>query len=228
MVGALVVQRREEMGLSQYELAKRAGLPQGHLSKIEGGEFALPRRPTRDKLGRVLKLSEGDFFRAAGVLPAEDGGKPLGEPVTTNNPTSPPLSIPSLFSIVDQLDEVRVIRLDQLVSAGPGDAIPQGVEYRARIPGRKRRTPLYAVTATGTCMEPIILPGDEVLFDAERPAEPGHTVVAVIDNEDAVVKRLVEDKGARFLLSEDGNHRIPVDERVRIVGVVVLSQHRFL
>lgn len=135
---------------------------------------------------------------------------------------------PSLFTIVDQLDEVRIIRLDQLVSAGPGEAVPQGVEYRARIPGRKRRTPLYAVTATGSCMEPVIRPGDEVVFDAERIAEPGHTVVAVIDHEEAIVKRLIEDNGTRFLLSEDGKHRIPVDEHVRIVGVVVLSQHRFL
>lgn len=154
-------------------------------------------------------------------------GMPIHAEDAAMRPT-PDLPTPSLFSIVDQLDEVRVIRLDQLVSAGPGDAIPQGVEYRARIPGRKRRSPLYAVIATGTCMEPEIRPGDEVLFDAERPAEPGHTVVAVIDNEDAVVKRLVEDRGVRYLLSEDGNHRIPVDARVRIVGVVVLSQRRFL
>lgn len=71
MVGQMVIRRREELGLSQYELAKRSGVPQGHVSKIEGGEFTLPRRPTRDKIGGVLHLTEEDWFRAAGVLPVD-------------------------------------------------------------------------------------------------------------------------------------------------------------
>ena len=224
MVGQLVRENRMARGLTQTELAQKTGLRQTYISQVEKGEIAVPRDHNLDALGSALDLTRQDFYRAAGMLDGiEDAPRTSVEQHVVYD--APP---PSLFSIVDQLDEVRVIRLDQLVSAGPGDAIPQGVEYRARIPGRKRRTPLYAVTATGTCMEPGIRPGDEVLFDAERLAEPGHTVVAVIDNEDAVVKRLVEEAGVRYLLSEDGNHRIPVDGRVRIVGVVVLSQRRFL
>jgi transcriptional regulator with XRE-family HTH domain len=69
VVGEAIVRRREEMGLSQYELAKRAGVGQGHLSKIEAGEFRFPSPKTRQKVGAVLGWSEEDWFRAAGVLP---------------------------------------------------------------------------------------------------------------------------------------------------------------
>jgi len=220
-VGGLVRQRRLAKGLTQTELALATGLRQTYISQVEKGEIAIPRDHNLDTLGRVLGITRAEFYDAAGML---EGMKPA----PLDAPPFPDTPPPSLFTLVDQLDEVRVIRLDQLVSAGPGEAVPQGIEYRARIKGRKGRTPLYSVTAVGTCMIPDIRPGDEVLFDADRLAEPGHTVVAVLDNEDAVVKRLVEHEGKRYLSSLDGEHLIPVDERVRVVGVVVLSQHRFL
>jgi len=223
MVGELIALRRRARGLSQTELGRRTGTSQRQVSRLENGEDrTLPRRDTLDKFGTVLGIALAEFYQAAGVIEGLPQSQIAETPATYDVPP------PSLFTLVDQLDEVRVIRLDQLVSAGPGEAVPQGIEYRARIKGRKGRTPLYSVTAVGTCMTPDIRPGDEVLFDADRMAEPGHTVVAVIDHEDAVVKRLVEHDGKRYLSSLDGEHLIPVDERVRVVGVVVLSQHRFL
>jgi len=72
-VADLIITRRERRGWNQYELAKRARITQGHLWKIENGEYKLPSRKTRDKLGPLLGLSEEDWFRAAGVLPGEPG-----------------------------------------------------------------------------------------------------------------------------------------------------------
>lgn len=68
-INDLIFARMEALRLTQYQLAKQSGVGQGHLSKILKGEFTLPTKPTRTKLGDVLGLTEEDWFRAADVLP---------------------------------------------------------------------------------------------------------------------------------------------------------------
>jgi transcriptional regulator with XRE-family HTH domain len=98
-VAELVVSRREARGWNQYELAKRAKLSPGHLWKIENGEFKLPRRPTRDKLGAVLGLREEDWFRAAGVIeddpdePAEVETLPMPRPMMVEDKVYDPARV---------------------------------------------------------------------------------------------------------------------------------------
>lgn len=72
MVAELVRSRREARGLTQTELADKAGLRQTYVSKLESGEIALPRDHNIEKLGRVLDLTRADFYRAAGVLEGID------------------------------------------------------------------------------------------------------------------------------------------------------------
>lgn len=60
-IAAAVRDRREALGLTQEELADRAGLRQGHLSQIERGT----RRPTLQTLGKLrdaLELSPTDWM----------------------------------------------------------------------------------------------------------------------------------------------------------------------
>ncbi len=52
-IAKLVTSRREELGLSQRELAKRAGLSHTVISRIEGGEHS-PSRKTLERLADVL------------------------------------------------------------------------------------------------------------------------------------------------------------------------------
>ena len=65
-VAALVVTRRLELGLGPTELNRLAGLSEGHVSKIESGQYELPSDKTIDKLNKVLRLTREDFYRAAG------------------------------------------------------------------------------------------------------------------------------------------------------------------
>jgi ribosome-binding protein aMBF1 (putative translation factor) len=52
-IAKLVSSRREELGLSQRELAKRAGLSHTVISRIESGEHS-PSRKTLERLADVL------------------------------------------------------------------------------------------------------------------------------------------------------------------------------
>ena len=66
MIGRLVKRRREAQGLTQTELAARAGIPQAYISQIEAGKARLPRDYTLDALGGALGLTREEFYAAAG------------------------------------------------------------------------------------------------------------------------------------------------------------------
>ena len=73
--GALLSSARQAAGLSQSELARRAGVRPEHISRLEGagrGKAPTPHRSTVEKLADALELpplARGDFLRAAGYEP---------------------------------------------------------------------------------------------------------------------------------------------------------------
>ncbi|MFB8236825.1 helix-turn-helix domain-containing protein [Kitasatospora purpeofusca] len=80
-LGQAVYDRRAELGLSQTELARRAGMTQPQISTIEGGD-SLPTLPLLRRLARALDAGltidlDGDassfVFSPHGERP-EDGG----------------------------------------------------------------------------------------------------------------------------------------------------------
>ncbi|NEA56886.1 helix-turn-helix domain-containing protein [Streptomyces sp. SID13666] len=53
-LGQAVFDRRTELGISQAEMARRAGMTQPQVSRIEGGD-TLPTLPLLDRLARALE-----------------------------------------------------------------------------------------------------------------------------------------------------------------------------
>lgn len=191
---------------SQSDFARHVGFSPGVVSNwINSG-----RRPEFEsclRIARALGVDPDLVVAKAGRIP-------------TKQVRDRPLALSDVrkqFELLAPI-EAPLIELDQLVSAGPGEAVPQGYEYMAAS-AEQRRTPLYAAVVTGNCMDPEIRPGDRVVFDPQLPLENGRLVVASVEGEAAMVKRLVERNGQRYLEALDGK-RIIVDERVRFVGVV--------
>lgn len=72
--------RRTALGLSQSELARRAGMTQPQISNIEGGD-SVPTLPLLTRLAKALDASltiDLDGDRSAFVFTAHDGGAPDG------------------------------------------------------------------------------------------------------------------------------------------------------
>ncbi len=80
--GALVRGHRQRLGLTQEELATKAGLSVRSIVKLEGGRIAVPRPPTVRLLAVVFGLAGADadaFHRcAAGVPPETTAPAPAG------------------------------------------------------------------------------------------------------------------------------------------------------
>lgn len=129
MIGTLVRDRRKLLRLSQVALARRAGLSQNYISKLENGEIDLPQRGTLEALGGALGLSLADFYRAAGVL--------------DNGTTRPPVSVaaPQMFHLFDEEESFSEEEMVGYVEARPGRSYQQRVRaQRERLsPERYRR-----------------------------------------------------------------------------------------
>lgn len=61
----MVRARREELGLTQSDVAEGVGLSQGWVAKMERGEIKSPRLGTIKKLAKVIKMDETDLIVAA-------------------------------------------------------------------------------------------------------------------------------------------------------------------
>ena len=68
--GALVRQRRKDLGLSQVELAERSGLTQGTVSQIESGVISTTDR-TRMALAEALQTRARLLFPYPDDVPEE-------------------------------------------------------------------------------------------------------------------------------------------------------------
>jgi transcriptional regulator with XRE-family HTH domain len=70
--GAMVRDRREELGISTTELARLVGTRDSTISRIELGAFATPRPDKLAGLAEHLQLSMADVFAAVGYVVPTD------------------------------------------------------------------------------------------------------------------------------------------------------------
>jgi transcriptional regulator with XRE-family HTH domain len=68
-----LTRRRNELNLSQQELARISGVPAGTIASIEAGRVTRSPRPdTLRRLAQGLQVGPEALLRMAGYLPAED------------------------------------------------------------------------------------------------------------------------------------------------------------
>ena len=68
-----LTRRRNELNLSQQELARTSGVPAGTIASIEAGRVTRSPRPdTLRRLAQGLQVGPDMLLRMSGYLPAED------------------------------------------------------------------------------------------------------------------------------------------------------------
>lgn len=68
VLGALLRQRRMELGFSMTQLAQAAGVRDSTVLRIERGEFAAPRPDKLARFAGLLDISLADLYAKAGYL----------------------------------------------------------------------------------------------------------------------------------------------------------------
>jgi transcriptional regulator with XRE-family HTH domain len=83
-LGAFIRQRRQQLGLTQHQLALRTGqrTTQMHISRLESGRVTLPRWPRLRALAEALGVTPGALLLEAGVVATDDLQGTAGEPAS--------------------------------------------------------------------------------------------------------------------------------------------------
>ena len=198
--------RRIELNMTQSDLASKMGYAdKSMIAKIEKGVIDLP----QSKIIAFAKV----LNTAPGILMGLDG------------------------TSVDQpsLSEGIKIKIYGRVAAGiPLEAIEDVIDEE-EIPEELARTgEFFGLRISGDSMEPDIHNGDTVIVKRQNDAESDEIVIALVNGNDGVCKRLKKYADSIALISLNPNYepmyfsREEIDEKpVRIIGKVVELRRKF-
>lgn len=117
---------------------------------------------------------------------------------------------------------MRIPVMGTVTAGTPITAIEYISDYISFQPDRNYTNPLFALNVRGDSMINIgILDGDLVIVEKTSYAENGDIVVALVDDEDATVKRFFKEDG-RYRLQPENDFMEPIySDNVSIIGKVV-------
>lgn len=207
-LGARLRQYREEKGLSQRELARRAGIGQKTLQRIESGDMLLM-SPHLPKLAAKLNVLLNDPFASNVLEPSHIKGKPV--PVW---------------------DRVQAGKWAKV----PTHLLEKAATTAWIVPQEVHGPGTFALIVHGDSMLPLFREGDIAVVDPDVPPASGRYVVARDAEGIAVLKiyaaRGKDDRGRdKFELRplNDLYETLSSDkDPVTILGVVVEKTTRFV
>ena len=89
-LAALVTQRRQDLGMTQADLAAAVERSQEWVSKIESGRITNPHKSTLQRLARVLGVDVADLYIAAQLADSQSAARriaqTLPEPIDPDDP----------------------------------------------------------------------------------------------------------------------------------------------
>jgi len=189
-------------GLKQADLIRKTGINKGSMSCYLSGKY-IPKQNTIFILAQALHVNE------AWLMGADD---------VSMEPTR-------------NRDSVVCIPVLGRVAAGiPIDAIEEIIDYEEVDERLSSIGDLFGLKIKGDSMVPNICDGDVVIVHKQPDAENGDTIIATINGDDAVCKRLLVYGNVTLLRSNNpAFDDIDVTGRTdfRIVGVVVELRRKF-
>jgi repressor LexA len=186
----------ELRGISATELSAKADVPTSRISEIVTGKTKNPQMKTLSKIAKALGVD-------VAVLTSEEIVSFAGSTVRPSN--------------VLAVNEIPVLGR---ISAGFPNIASQEVLDYISIPGAPKNS--FALIVRGASMEPTFRDGDYVLFIENGDCGANDVLIVLDEWGEAMVKRLKEREGRRFLVSD--NPAYPViepNEHYRTIGKVV-------
>lgn len=217
---------RERRGIGSYDLGRRIGRAGSYISMIETGarlRDAFPAADVLDRISRELNVSMGFLFGTAPFGPRE-----VDEPVQILDPGRPRLLTDrDLFERFGIRPYDAPLSIDGVyASAGPGIGVPQDIDDT--IPRKFAQSKyLREVAVVGDCMVPDLIPGETVIYNTRMDAEIGKIMVALRDENELLIKRLIFARDDQWLHPNEGLD-IRVDERIRFLGRAVAVTRRLV
>ena len=206
-IGERLKHARKKAGLSQVELAKKAGIKQASISELERGSSR--------SSGYIVQLAN-----ACGVSPEwlASGTESSNRKNWTENSIAP---APPLGGMAPLISWIQAGAFAESVIE-----LNEDTEYYPRPANSSDQT--FVLRVVGESMIDEYKPGTLIFVDPERAAVSGDDVIAAMEGTgEATFKRYIEDPGTGKMLKALNatwpNQFIPINGNCRIVGVVVAA-----
>lgn len=222
----VIKERRDALGWSQADLARKAGVSQSTIGNIEAGTRGHLGRPppSLPQIARALSATTDELLRAAGWLGVGPADPPtpatLGASSSNAQPeTARPYPSGNRIPVVGSAqlgDNGHFVELEYPVGHGDG-----WVDVASRDPNA------YALRCRGDSMKPRIQSGEFVVVEPNTEVSPGDEVlVKATDGRVMIKKYLYRREGRVHLISVNEAHpSIALEERevaaMHYVGAIV-------
>ncbi len=206
-VGRLIYDRRNELQITQKEVADSVGVSEATVSRWESGHIDNMRRDRIAALAKVLRISP---LAIMGVDEKDDLAARIPNMLPVNN-------------------TFRIPVLGRVVAGIPIEAIEEIIGWE-EIPQKLAASgKFFALRVCGHSMEPRILEGDVVIVRQQKDVDSGDIAIVMVNGDEATVKRVKKQEDGITLIATNtsvyephfySNQEIR-DLPVRILGKVV-------
>lgn len=200
----MIYNYRMEEGISQREFARRCGLSNAIISKIETGSSKKPVRQNIDTYEKIARVMGVDLTEMFGIL---------GDTAYVN-------LLPENVMVISDLVMNKVPVIGKVAA---GEPIHAEEEHSAIISAPMKAD--YALEIEGESMSPTYLPGDIIYIRKQPDIDfPGQVAVVILDDE-ATVKHVYKQPDGLLLISDNPSYAPMVKKfaeygNVRILGKV--------
>lgn len=207
-IGQRIKIRREELNMSQEELAVKLGYKsRSSINKIERDGREL-------RQNKIVAIAAALNTTPAYIMGWEEEEKELAQ---------------------KSIKGIRIPVVGNVRAGIPIDAIEEILDHEEITPEMAASGDYFGLQVKGDSMVPIIMEGDVVIVRQQEDAECGETVIALINGDEATVKKLIkyEDGGIALVAANPlyqplrfTNQEI-IEKPVRIIGKVVELRRKF-
>ncbi len=217
----------KEKGLKVSDVVKATGLKASMFSDWKAGRYV----PKNDKMVKVA-----DFLGVPVTSFADNAGIPIPQSVKDEVKPGSKTDITDLFAGSSGLRvSFRIPVLGRVAAGIPISACEDVLDYEEITEDMRRDGDYFALRIQGDSMEPKISDGDVVIVRQQEDADDGDIVIALVNGDDAVCKRLKKyQDGSVALLSTNPMYgplffsRAQIDiTPVKIIGKVKELRAKF-
>ena len=209
-IGLRIKELRMERGISQNQLAKKAGISQAGLSAIE----STTKNPSMQTLQLLANALDVPVAQLTGDMPA---------------------SFDNVSSLIpSSAGGIRIPVLGDVAAGIPIEAITDIIDYEEIPVSMAKSGDYFGLRVKGKSMEPQILEGDVVIVRKQHDVESNDIAVVLVNGDSATVKRVKKREDGIVLIpfnplydpmyySTDEISSLPVS----IIGKVVELRRKF-
>lgn len=240
-LGEVIKKYREEHGLSMQSFADKADLSKGYIAMLERnvnsktGDPIVPSLETFSKVASAMKMSLTE------IMGKVDENQPVG--LSQFNRLDYIVSTDSGNILIEHHkknqdvahERIRIPVLGRVQAGIPIDAQEEILDWEEITPNMAFSGDYFALQVKGDSMEPKFSEGDVVIVRQQDDAESGDIVIAMVNGNDATIKKLMkyENGGIALVASNPLYQPMHFSEQdimekpVQIIGKVVELRAKF-